>query len=552
MIKIEIILTIVFTILSPFIFYFVSFLWIRWKYKLKKITEKEINFNKFEDKLNRKKTSKIYFNSINNFNKEKLNRFSINGPYGSGKSYLISFLKENILKNNDYVIVFKAWESNEIYSPFENLILKIEKIKKKWFSKKICSKFKKVVRLIIKEPRFHFKSINTYVYKYDFIKHVFRKINEFLEKENKKIYILIDEIDRCNSSDSLEFLEITNQLFENLNNIICIYSYDKKNLMSTIKNKMGKVEETYLNKFFDYEFDLIDKSYEYFITKIKELNDKDLTSIFLKFVEENSNITDNKFMNLSLRKININFNQIFNIQKWYKNKEFSDVLSLYYFVDKFYDLEKLDNSFIKMCFKKWTLCNISIFDFEIFFNEKNIYIENQEKLLINEWKDFVYLTNSEKSLEFSNLKLFIKYDFLKIENFEEYFSSLEKKGFQIFCKCHFPSFELKNNKFLFSNIEKILINLFINNKSKNKKFYKINHTKDREMKNIIIELSKLEKIFFKCLENLGNHYKKPLEAINIIVDKMFVTRRSEYLKPLHKEIKEFYDEEIKKYFINSK
>ncbi len=554
------IIQILLTILSPFIFYIISLLFIKFRYRLKPIKKYKDNFIKPKDELNRKEISKLYFDSINKFNKEKLNneklnRFAINGPYGSGKSYLISFLEKNIINSNNYVIVFKAWESNEIYSPFENLILKIEKNKKEWFSKRISHKFKKVVRLIIKEPKFYFKTIKTYVNKYDFIKYVFWEIDQFLKKKNKKIYILIDEIDRCNSSDSLEFLEITNQLFENLNNIISIYAYDKVNLMATISNKMGKVSQKYLNKFFDHEFELKNKSYEYIIAKIKDVNNKHL-NIFAPIVEDKPNLIKNKSISLSLREINLKFNQIFNIQKFYKNKEFSNVLSAYFFIKEFFGLEKLDNQFFKIYFKKWKLFNKSIFDFELIFNEKNIYFEDENKPLIDEWENFIYLINSQKGSEFSNSKLFIKFNFLEIKNFETDFSLLAKQD-------HFDWWisndeELKEtDSNIFSNIEKILVNLFIDNKLKNKNFYKKNSKKNNEMKNLIIKLSKLKKIYFYKKNTVfpptfNAHPKETLEAMDFIVKEVFVKDESKYLKSLHKEIKDFYDKEIRKYFIDSK
>ena len=543
---------IVLIIFSPFIFYVCSLIWIKCRYKLKK----KYNYKSLipEDKLNREEISKLYFDSINKFNSEKLNRFSINGPYGSGKSYLISFLEQNIINSKNYVIVFKAWESNEIYSPFENLILKIEKNKKEWFSKRISRKFKKVVRLIIKEPKFYFKPINTYVYKYDFIKYVFWKIDQFLKKKKKKIYILIDEIDRCNSSDSLEFLEITNQLFENLDNIISVYSYDKENLMATISSKMGAInKKTFLNKFFDHEFELKNKSYEYVVAKIKDVNNKHL-NIFAPIIEDKLNLIKDKSINLSLREINLKFNQILNIQKFYKDKEFSNVLSAYFFIKEFFGLKKLNIEVFKIYLKNWTLFNKSIFDFELIFNEKNIYIENE--LLIDKWEKFIYSINTQKGLKYSNSKLFIKFNFLEIqtEGFEKYFSPFNEINSRWF---HRIIDRLKiENEILYFNIEKILINLFINEKLKNKNFYKKNSKKIKEMNNWIFNLSKLEKIpfFDEATYGYGTNAaisKNPLEAMDVIVNEKFVKKESKYLKSLHKEIKDFYDKEIKKHFINS-
>ena len=562
--KIETVLLIIqilLTILSPFIFYIISLLFIKFRYRLKPIKKYKDNFIKPKDELNRKEISKLYFDSINKFNKEKLNneklnRFAINGPYGSGKSYLISFLEKNIINSNNYVIVFKAWESNEIYSPFENLILKIEKNKKEWFSKRISHKFKKVVRLIIKEPKFYFKTISTYVYKYDFIKHVFWEIDQFLKKKNKKIYILIDEIDRCNSSDSLEFLEITNQLFENLDNIISIYSYDKENLMATISNKMGAInKKTFLNKFFDHEFELKNKSYEYIIAKIKDVNNKHL-NIFSPIVEDKFNLIKDKSINLSLREINLKFNQILNIQKFYKNKEFSNVLSVYFFIKEFFGLEVLDIKSFKIYLKKWKLSNVSIFDFELFFNETNIYIEDENKLLIDEWKDFIYLVNTQKGLEFSNSKLFIKFNFLEIqtEGFEKYFTSSFNQWNSGWTYLNSNQSKTEN-KVLYSNVEKILINLFVNEKLKNKNFYKEDSKKVKEMNNWIFKLSEAKKIpFFDRYRHGSNpaNFTNSLKAMDTIVDEKFFKGESTHLKVLNGEIKDFYDKEIKKHFVNSK
>ena len=196
------------------------------------------------------------------------------------------------------------------------------------------------------------------------------------------------------------------------------------------------------------------------------------------------------------------------------------------------------------------------FDLKSIFNENNIYIENEDKLLVKEWNDLIYLRNVQKISKFSKLKLFIKFNYLKIEikEFKKYFLPFEHYMRNSIRWTPSNDAVLKSrNEVLFSNIEKILINLFINENLKSKIFYKQNVEENKEMNNWILKLSKLEKMpFFRFTSNNYVHFKETLEGMDIIVEEMFVKGESSYLKSLNEEIKDFYDKKIRKYFVNSK
>lgn len=78
-----------------------------------------------------------------------------------------------------------------------------------------------------------------------------------LEGSDKRILIIIDELDRCKPTYAVEMLEIIKHFF-NESNIIFMFGSNKKELSETIKKQYGNNFDgfKYLNRFFDFEFKL--------------------------------------------------------------------------------------------------------------------------------------------------------------------------------------------------------------------------------------------------------------------------------------------------------
>lgn len=88
-----------------------------------------------------------------------------------------------------------------------------------------------------------------------------KRINSFLNdvvlKDEKKLIIFIDELDRCNPQYAVKLLERVKHYF-NHPKVIFVISYNKSELQHSIKTLYGSEfsADKYLERFFDYEFGL--------------------------------------------------------------------------------------------------------------------------------------------------------------------------------------------------------------------------------------------------------------------------------------------------------
>ena len=267
------ILVIISSSILLYIFYWVLKCIKYWKIqKSKNNVEEEII-----DTIGRKEEVKILKKSIDNLNKkDKMNRFSIEGPYGTGKSTVMKLLSKELLSNiNNIVININSWEGNKFYSPIDKLLIKIIenaysfKFKKKNIKNKFFlnwkTKFwiKNIVNHNQKKEKISYKK---YTSKYDFLKQTFYNLEKGVN--DKKIYILIDELDRSDPNDVISFLETLNHLFLESKNIIIIYAFERDKIINLIYKKLGINDENYIFKFIDYSFALSNNTWTYFLKKL--------------------------------------------------------------------------------------------------------------------------------------------------------------------------------------------------------------------------------------------------------------------------------------------
>lgn len=100
--------------------------------------------------------------------------------------------------------------------------------------------------------------------------------------ENKKIIIMVDELDRCKPTFAIELLEVIKHLFD-VENMVFIFALDIKQLSYSVQSVYGTgIDSTgYLCRFFDY------------ISKLPKIDINTIYSNFLIFEKmELSNITN--------------------------------------------------------------------------------------------------------------------------------------------------------------------------------------------------------------------------------------------------------------------
>ena len=96
---------------------------------------------------------------------------------------------------------------------------------------------------------------------------------------NKPLVIFIDELDRCRPDYALDVLEKSKHLF-NIEGIIFIYSFDKKQLGFSVRSLYGNEMDVdgYLRRFFDLVYKLPSPNIENFISYL--FSSYDLNTFF--------------------------------------------------------------------------------------------------------------------------------------------------------------------------------------------------------------------------------------------------------------------------------
>lgn len=278
---------------------------------------------------------------INN-NFDKLN-FSSNQPSNKVKSEFEAF-------NSKYrVLYFNAWENDHFY-PLESIIYfllnNIDNIEKTteipWdnimnilistgsiFINK-ASDYNHILKLIknmvkgykkIKEKPDNNQELLSNILTFNDQKNTIHELISKISNE-KRICLIIDELDRCKPTYAVELLEIIKHLFD-MENITILFVTNKKELGATIKQYYGSEFDgyKYLNKFFDFEIQLQQINKEdyisYKITTIDQLPTHFDTSLLVDNLKFSSNYFEMSYRDIDriIQLLIYQYNGIIEIRK---------------------------------------------------------------------------------------------------------------------------------------------------------------------------------------------------------------------------------------------
>lgn len=229
---------------------------------------------------------------------------SINGAWGSGKSFVLDMIEEELSQHSEYIIVkYDAWKNSFypdpliaiLYCVLDSLSLNCKQIKIRQYKKATTKVLKKtltetvdkitddviemlsknggwtglaaaaikIIRSIIKEAQISILDNKLF----DDFKSYQDLLNEFIvvlnllttyedkEHPRKKMVVLVDEIDRCLPDEQLKILERLHHLFD-VKNCAVIVTMNQICVAETVKTIYGIDGYEYLRKFFDFVFKL--------------------------------------------------------------------------------------------------------------------------------------------------------------------------------------------------------------------------------------------------------------------------------------------------------
>lgn len=228
-----------------------------------------------EDKLDRSVFMNKLFNMLNTFGNQDGRglTIAINGRYGSGKTTLLEFIKEKNEGEKQFdLLEYNAWETNIFDNPLFPILDSLSGLKT---NGKVIKE--KALKILKKFPHILLDSIAS-IHGVDFTsllkrENFFDEYNEYKKQlqemknllaaacKEKKILLLIDEMDRCLPEYQIKVLETVYHLLD-VPNLIVIVALDRSQLEYAVNKMFGNSKNVagYLTKFIDYEIDLPDEN----------------------------------------------------------------------------------------------------------------------------------------------------------------------------------------------------------------------------------------------------------------------------------------------------
>lgn len=240
----------------------------------------KIKSENFEDLLNRRKLAKNFLDVVIS---QTANVYSINAPWGTGKTWFLKFIEDECQNQNIPFIQFNVWETDYAKDPFQAILSELLELLKNQqclrditFSKNLSIIKKKAEEFLNLRKRTSFSiglkpSLSPFsiqatlnpdkssLAEYNEMKKIklsfIENLRNFVNKLNKPLLIAIDELDRCRPDYTISTLEIIKHFF-NIENVVFILAVDKEQLQATVKTMFGSSTDTdaYLKKFVDIQY----------------------------------------------------------------------------------------------------------------------------------------------------------------------------------------------------------------------------------------------------------------------------------------------------------
>ncbi len=225
--------------------------------------------------------------SLSNFVKTETNPITIavDGKWGTGKTFFLNRWKASLEKEGATVVFINVWEDDFIDNPMLTILGQLnEKIndcdKAAKFPEVISKVKNKLPQLFIngglrllnaatygvlpdnKEAycSVERKAVDIYAdrlaQKNSFKEQLTQFAQAVYEETNGPLIFIIDELDRCRPTYSIEFLERVKHFFD-VPHVVFVMGVDLNNLKKSICSVYGDIEiDDYLRRFFDFEFRL--------------------------------------------------------------------------------------------------------------------------------------------------------------------------------------------------------------------------------------------------------------------------------------------------------
>ncbi|HET8885596.1 MAG TPA: P-loop NTPase fold protein [Salinimicrobium sp.] len=231
-----------------------------------------------DDKLQYEERAKQLIGYIKQLNFKHSFSIGIVGPWGNGKSSLITLMEKQLdsigLENTIYFKFLPCLNHNdkEIISEFFNqLSLELEKYSGK-LSNQLLNYSDKLIKFYNNKNLSDFLKPRSSSFSSGSSLEMYSNINDTLKELNKKCIVFIDDLDRLSNIEVLEVLKLVRNT-ANFKNFIFIIALDKDYVLNSLTKSEAIADHAFVDKFFQLE------------VYLPEINALQLKEEFLKWLK---------------------------------------------------------------------------------------------------------------------------------------------------------------------------------------------------------------------------------------------------------------------------
>ena len=197
---------------------------------------------------------------------------SLDGRWGTGKTFLLKRWKAQLVKDGFQAIYFNAWEDDFCDDPllaiigqlsehfddgsFRELAIKVAKLALGLITKQLTGTAIDVTDIAPESllDEYHEQRRT----KQEMKEQMCALADQVKQETGKPLVFIIDELDRCRPTFAIELLERVKHIFD-VDNIVFVLGINRTELVKSLESIYGKIDAgVYLRRFFDMEFMLPD------------------------------------------------------------------------------------------------------------------------------------------------------------------------------------------------------------------------------------------------------------------------------------------------------
>lgn len=197
----------------------------------------------------------------NSPNSDECYTIGLASPWGSGKTTFLAEVKKQLKDNESFVVrTFNPWQmisaeqiNSEFFALFKSLIEKDLKLKRLDLIQ-LVTKYSSLITAVPNAPQNFVETLVELIPEstQQTISELHRHINDSLTKSDKKILIIIDDLDRLEYDELFEVLRLM-RVSANFPNVIFLVAYDKQYIIQNLADHGVPRGDEYLKKIINME-----------------------------------------------------------------------------------------------------------------------------------------------------------------------------------------------------------------------------------------------------------------------------------------------------------